>query len=225
MKEHQATMTDEIEVFRDMTLKGPSARRAELRDALLANLRAPWTFDAERSESARRNAVSEHDVLLFRHQEKDGLPAAGLTLWGTDDGYYVPNVVPLSHGWLSFKDYNAILALFVREVVEPVAASAGFAVELTAGEQGLNDWMPETVAQALRLFSSAANKSTGASHPLDQKRWFAFLLAAHRSDRRIDAEQLARWLHEVERWDEDSAHRLAGDYERALSLLAFAEEN
>src|SRR3546814_8731568 len=70
-----------------------------------------------------------------------------------------------------------------------------------------------------RSFSAAANKATGASHPLDQRRWFDFIISAHRSGKDIGTDRLARWLHEVEGWDEDSAHRLAGEYERCKELL------
>src|SRR3546814_11423754 len=77
----------------------------------------------------------------------------------------------------------------------------------------------EESAAALRRFSAAANKATGASHPLDQRRWFDFIISAHRSGKDIGTDRLARWLHEVEGWDEDSAHRLAGEYERCQELL------
>jgi hypothetical protein len=64
-----------------------------------------------------------------------------------------------------------------------------------------------------------ANKSTGASHPKDKERWFEFLISAHRTSARLDADLLARWLSEAEGWPEDTAHALAIDYEFALGLL------
>ena len=75
------------------------------------------------------------------------------------------------------------------------------------------------VAEALRRFSVLANKSTGASHPLDRDRWFDFILLAHRENAQLDASVLARWLSESEGWFEDCARDLAGEYERSRSLL------
>lgn len=43
-------MAEEIEVFQDLNLRGPIARRPELRQALIAAAANPWRFDQERSD-------------------------------------------------------------------------------------------------------------------------------------------------------------------------------
>lgn len=218
-------MRDVIEVFSDLYLRGPTANKTALREALIAMPAGPWRYDADRSEEIRRNAGSSEDLLAFRHDRDGELPAAGLTLWSRDDGYYVPNIVPVEVGELSRSVYNALLRDFADRIARPAAAAHGFTVEVTSGEQGLDDWGPPEVAMALRRFSGAANKSTRASHPMDQQRWFAFVLAAHRARADLDPDRLARWLQASEGWDEDSAHELAGDYERARALLTYADHH
>lgn len=218
-------MTKQIEVFQDMSLSGPIAKRSELRNALIAAAVSPWRVDLERSAEVARNAVTSEDVILFRCDASEKFPAAGLTLWGTPDGYYVPNIVPLEYGSLTFAQYNSILADFITRIVEPVVDKFGFKIATTKPEQMLDDWVSPDTAVKLRRFSGAANKSTGASHPLDERRWFDFLVAAHRSGDKLDADRLARWLHEVEGWGEDSAHKLAGDFENSLDLLAYYDEH
>ena len=217
-------MTDGIEIFRDMSLTVPPGVTGALRVALIEAAVAPWRFDGERAEEIKRNAMSSEDVLLFRHDAIDQLPAAGLTLWGRDGGYYVPNIVPLDARSLSYSEYNAILANFVDRVARPVCDRLGVEIELSSDRQSIEDWTTEDVATRLRRFSAAANKSTGASHPLDQRRWFDFLVASHRSRREIDVETLARWLREVDGWDEETAYDLAGNYQNALALLAYYDE-
>ncbi|MCY1462220.1 hypothetical protein D9M71_799680 [compost metagenome] len=54
---------------------------------------------------------------------------------------------------------------------------------------------------------------------MDQKRWFSFLISAHRASKRPDSEQVARWLVEVDGWSSEQAQDLAIDYEFALGLL------
>lgn len=218
-------MSDLVELFSDLTLRGPADKKGALRDALIAAAAGAWRFDPARSEEIRRNSVSSDEILAFRHDEPGSLPAAGLTLWERPDGYTVPNIVPVEVGELTRAQYNALLQDFAEKVVRAPAAANGFDVELTSGRQGMDDWTSAEVATALRRFSGAANKSTGASHPMDQQRWFAFLLAAHRAEAKPDPDRLARWLHEVEGWDEESSHELAGDYERALALLTYADSH
>lgn len=217
-------MTDSIEMFRNMCLKVSADLIAELRIALIESAAAPWRFDPERSEEIKRSTVGSEDVLLFRHDATDQLPAAALTLWGRNDGYYVPNIVPLETRSLSYTEYNSVLIDFVDHIAGPVCNRLGAEIELSSGSQSLEDWTTEDVAARLKRFSAGANKSTGASHPMDQKRWFDFLVASHRSGTELDGETLARWLREVDGWDEESAYELAVDYENALALLTYYDE-
>ena len=106
----------------------------------------------------------------------------------------------------------------------PVAPRFGYRIDATEACQNLEDWTSAEAAQKLRVFSAAANKSTGVSHPMDQRRWFDFVIAVHESRKTIGTDLLIRWLHEIEGWDEESAHELAGQYETALSLLQRYDE-
>lgn len=218
-------MPETIEVFSDLILHVPADERDRTRQALAAAVSPPWTFDAERSEQVSRNSIANGPVLAFRRAADDIWPAAGLSLWPHDAGLYVPNVVPAKDGQFTHTQYNGILEEFAESVIRPVARHGGYKIEMTAGRQTMTDWASPEVARKLAVFSSLANKSSGASHPLDQKRWFDFIVSAHRAGADIGVDRLARWLHEVEGWDMDSAHRLAGDFEHSLSLLQFADEH
>jgi hypothetical protein len=221
----KSEMQEQIEVFRDMAIHGPIVRRPDLRAALIAAAVDPWMADLERSAEVARNAVTSNEVILFRRAASDDHPAARLTLWGTDDGYYVPNIVPLETGSLSYSQYNTVLGDFIAHIAAPVVGKFGFTITASAPRQSLDDWISPDTAAKLRRFSGAANKSTGASHPSDERRWFDFVVAVHRAGDKLDAERLARWLHEAEKWDEDSAHKLAGDFENYLRLLVYCDEH
>lgn len=216
-------MADTIDVFSDLVLHIPFDERDASAAQLKTAARDPWSFDAERSEELRRNAVGDRRVLAFTRATTHDLPAAGLSLWSHDEGFYVPNVVPLEAGELTHAQYNAVLGDFADRVVRPVAARASFRIEITDGRQQLSDWIPAEAARKLRAFSAAANKSTGSTHPMDRQRWFEFILAVHRSGSQLDTDRLARWLNEVDRWDEESAYRLAGEFERYVSVLEYAD--
>jgi hypothetical protein len=135
---------------------------------------------------------------------------------------YVSNIVPKDYrGQFSYPEYNAILTEFYERFARPVAIERGLSIELSSGEVDLEEWLSPTAAQALRLFSEKANKSTGASHPMDRERWYKFLILADKENARFDASTLARWLSEEAGWADTTASELADDYERARSLLAY----
>lgn len=208
-----------IQVFQDMALTGSASERAPLAAALMERPVAPWSFDAEGSESAERNALGDKGILIFRRETDASLPAARLVLWPREEGYYVPNITPVEIGELTIAQYNSVLSDFAEAIVKPVARRFGYTVSLTSAIQDLEDWMTPEAATALRRFSAAANKSTGAGHPMDERRWFDFILAVHRAKLDVGTDRLERWLREVEGWNEETALDLAAEFERGLALL------
>lgn len=208
-----------LDVFRDLHLRGPSSASGALQQSLKDHAVAPWRFAAEKVEQLRVMG-EEGDALAFERAKTPGFEAAGLVLLAAGDGMEVVNIVPLEVGELSYRAYNTILEDFAACVARPAAKVAGYRVELSSGTLQLEDDVPASVLEALRRFSALANKSTGASHPLDRNRWFDFLILAHREGARLDASTLGRWLSESEGWPEDAARDLAGEYERSRDLLA-----
>jgi hypothetical protein len=208
-----------INVFQDLILTGSEAGRDALAAALQQQSPSPWRYDAEGSAQAEHNALGDKGILIFERSGADDLPAARLVLWPQDAGYYVPNVTPVEMGQLTISQYNAVLADFAEAVAKPIARRFGFTVSMTSANQNLEDWLSPEAAIALRRFCGAANKSSGASHPMDERRWFDFIIVVHRTGKRIGPDYLARWLHEVEGWDEQTAHDLAAEFERGVALL------
>ncbi len=207
-----------IEVFQNLNLKG-CLSASSIRAGILAQVQAPWHHDQEREEDIRGHASDGEDVIVLVRDEFDDVDESGMVLWQEGEGYRVSNIVPRNVGELGITKYNAILQDFVARIAEPAASSSGFDIELTSPHQSLDDWLDAEAATALRRFSRSANKSTGAAHPMDRARWYAFLIATHHTSKRLDTDQLVRWLVEVEHWSEDTAHELAIDYEFALGLL------
>lgn len=209
-----------IEVFRDLELL-PRRGLEEVREAILRHSAEPWAHAASKEEEMS-GASSDEDVIAFTRSETGVMPKVALVLWQFGDHYRVSNIVPEKSGELGISRYNEILEDFIAHVVAPAAAEvdAAFTFRATAGGQTLEDWMSAEAAAALRRFSALANKSTGRSHPNDQKRWFDFLIASYRSEQAADSERIHRWLREVDRWPDDTASELASEYSMALELLA-----
>jgi len=213
-----STTSKPLDIFQDLYLRGPTSAVAALRQALKDRATPPWRYATEKEEQLRELG-EEGDALAFERAVTPGFEAAELVLIADDDGLKVANIVPRELSELTHRAYNAILADFASEVARPAAVDAGYSVVMSNSTLQLENVVSPAVAEALRRFSVLANKSTGASHPLDRDRWFDFILLAHRENAQLDASVLARWLSEFEGWFEDCARDLAGEYERSRSLL------
>lgn len=205
-----------IEVFQDLTLTSRDGRRTALRDALHRNASPPWRHAEERE---REFPDTSREFLVFQRASGDALAASGLTLCGRPDGYEVVNIVPLEADELGVSGYNDVLNDFMERVVNPASRELGFDVSLTPRKQSIVDWTSDEVASALHTFSVCANKSTGAGHPADRKRWFEFLFASYAANTRLDTELLGRWLVEAEEWPPEIAHDLVDSYQYSMDLL------
>ena len=210
---------EKIEVYQDLFFRGPVSNRATFRAVLVETTSKSWRHNVEQEEKIIAHTGTHDDVMVFERYESDGIDAVILSLWSYDDGFKVMNIVPREVGSLGEHRYNVALRDFLNQVANPAAKSAGFKVEVSPAEQGLDDWLELVAANALRQFSGAANKSTGSSHPADRQRWLLFLIAVHRDRSSLDTEILTRWFIEAEHWPPDIAQGLVSQYEFALDLL------
>jgi hypothetical protein len=151
----------------------------------------------------------------------------------------VGNIVPLEKTELSITEYNAVLIKFYNEVILPFKESGK---ELGILQPSDDTFDPKSVISAtalkkLEVFCSAANKSTGSSHPNDQERWFDFICQTVDDGRMFDSSTLgsflqdkAFWGEKAEdfigvlgdyAWDEEHAYELASEYENACAILCY----
>lgn len=207
-----------LEVFQDLTLRGDPALRSVLAAELAGRATGPWSHDAAREEIMAKFARSA-EILPFVRDDSDPLPPATLILRQCPDGYEVTNIMPRTSGSFSFGQYNALLKDFVGHVAALAADKHGFTLDITPSHVSLDEIAGHGVAKALRHFSNNANKATGSAHPLDAKRWHAFVIAAFQEANRLTPDMLARWLIEEAGWNRERAAELAIEYEQGLSLL------
>jgi hypothetical protein len=78
--------------------------------------------------------------------------------------------------------------------------------------------------QALKSFSTSANKSTGNIHHYDFGRWCDFIFIIFRKNIELSSTELESWLLE-NGWDSEMASKLALDFEYSISLLEKYEQN
>jgi hypothetical protein len=210
-----------MKVFRDMIISGDEATLRNVVCAIEARLASGWIRDRT-TEERIRPAVPGTSMYCIAAPVDSTRPAAvlWLALNPIQHCLSVTNIIPTQTIQLSIPTYNAILEEFYARFASPAADEMNATHELTKDNVEIEDWAGKRAANLLRAFAGSANKSTGSAHPLDRKRWEAFLVAAHRDHAKLSAGELQRWLVEVEHWPEDVAADLAIEYEQGRSLLA-----
>ncbi|MCW2247835.1 hypothetical protein M2352_003469 [Azospirillum fermentarium] len=203
--------------FKDLEVFGPDDKLIALIDVISKNLPAGWRRDLD---AEKRLAGFGEDATGFAFAlDQDGLPPSGVFVLKESGKLSIPNIVPRQSGELSFDQYNNILDQF-SDILRPfISVDSAFSLNVTSGRAVITDWVSPEAAELLRKFSALANMSTGSSHPLDFKRWAAFIAQAHREGSSLDADSLARWLVEELEWPADRAAKLGSEYQFARDIL------
>ena len=221
-----------IEVYQELAISFDADSCDDIHAALegLASETA-WHRAMEVEERIEeRHLAAGHGVLAFERDDRRR-PAVRVVLLPADEGrdgagtgklrYRVANVVPVQMGnRLGVHGYNDALQEFLRDVIEPAEGTLGIEIELSSRAQAMTDWTSKEAADALVLFSAAANMSSGADHPADEARWFKFVIADHRAQGTLSAGLLEQWLVEVDRWPTEIASELTSDWQKYRGLLA-----
>jgi hypothetical protein len=182
------------------------------------SLSSEWKRNLERENNF---AKDRGDVAYCFDYIGDTLNKAELWIMEKDDFYTVTNIVPQKEGSLDKDEYNALLSEFiVKNLIEK-----GLSYEVSQSDVTLADLVGEEVSKKFYSFSRAANKSTGRSHPCDQKRWFDFVFSCLREYKyMIDPDHINFFLIE-DGWDRQSAYDLSLDYENTYYAMKYALEN
>lgn len=85
----------------------------------------------------------------------------------------------------------------------------------------LYDAVDKDIASKFEAFCRSSNKSTGYSHPLDERRWLDLLLAMVHKDQYLGFDLCKSFLLEYG-WTEEWAYRLAVDMEYGCNAMKFA---
>ncbi|MDU0323828.1 hypothetical protein RWZ02_14215 [Clostridium butyricum] len=151
----------------------------------------------------------------------------------------VGNIIPIEKNELTVDEYNAILLKFYNDVIKPYKESG---TDLSISQPSDDVFDPTSVIskealKKLEVFCSAANKSTGSSHPCDQERWFDFICQTVDDGRMFDYSNLCNFLQDETywgekpdsfigvmgkfAWDEEHASELALEYENLCEILTY----
>lgn len=209
--------------FKELSIRGKPEHLSSLIKSLSECDGSEWCRREDLEKKLLEASPKGNVWYCFSCEETKNRSAANLWLANRSDSeVYVCNIVPTSVAELGYAVYNQIISDF-HDFLLAYAASYSVVVEFTGGMLDIKEYLSPFCYSLLQAFSRVANKATGSSHPLDQQRWFAFLVQAHQEKSRLTSHELYRWLSEEEAWPPDVASRLVSEYEKGRALLVYNE--
>jgi len=224
-----------MKIFRELYFRGEAAQLERFVDDIAQYANLEWRYGRENKPSS--------SWVYFDYLGRDVeparvcIPASKHALLRKE--LKVTNIVPLHKDQLSVDEYNEVLEKFYNDIIVAYLES-GCEIEISEPSADLFD--PKTVITDIALtkleaFCNLANKSTGASHPNDQERWFDFICQTVDDEKIFDAGTFADFLQDESywgkkedgfigvmgsfAWDADHAYQLATEYENACMLLQY----
>lgn len=168
--------------------------------------------------------------IYFLRAAKDGLPQVrlGLLMHDAAEGLQMIDMTSLlptsDRVRLTEEQDSLVVDDFIRGVLQPSIGSRPITVSTQPLDVDITTFVNhDSVLKRLRRFSSAANKSSGRSHPMDSKRWLDFVIAAHEHRVDIPIDVFTDWLV-TDGWPARTADDLVRDHEYGRQLLQRYEE-
>lgn len=206
-----------MKTFRDLKLIGSVDEQGKLLEHIERSLKDGWIRDREKETELKLSNKLEYKI--FACSKQSSRPAAALFFIADENNYlYVCNIVPRELGELGIEKYNALLEEFWSKFIEPAAKDLDVQIVTTSAERTIDNSMSPEMAQLLKSFSAAANKSSGGTHPCDEKRFFDFIVTAHEESSLLDESQLSGLLID-DGWTSEDAFELSCNYRFGRDLL------
>lgn len=209
-----------MKTYKDVYIHAADKSIVEFISKVTEDINPHWSRSYESEENSK---YLGEVAFSFKRSGDSVLPDAGVSIFKKEGNtWYIPNVVPLQQSQLDYDEYNEIITDFYASCLKPVASELGIDVEITSGSLSGEDIVGVDGFRLLKAFSLSANKSTGSSHPCDQRRWFAFIVGTCSNGEYISTSDLIRVLCE-QGWSENTAEKLAIEYEFARDLIKYME--
>ena len=134
------------------------------------------------------------------------------------------NIIPRNTGQLSINEYNYIVGQLYNSVFILGASALDVKMSMTGREMNIKDYIHEDGLEALKRFSTYANKATGSNHPSDFSLWCEFLILLHKRGYTLESDKLSGWLYENGWYDRGVVDELIKQYEFSREFMKKYDE-
>lgn len=211
--------------YRELSIEIPEGRLDSFLEAMSTVKSKYWSRDREVERQVYPGEKKGEKHICFVHKGGRSVPDARLWLNYIDECLKVTNILPMAASSLDLDSYNKLISKFCREIAKPAGQNVEARIRLSGERISLQREMPLQAYKYLEVFSSTANMSTGIMHPLDEHKWFDFVIELHRSGSTLSGQLLEKWLVDEVGWKESVALELSEKLEYSLDLLKYLESS
>ena len=173
----------------------------------------------------RYSARTERDTLAVYIHEK-GLPYSRLIVCANSASNVVEivNIVPMPESGIShieYAEYNKLLDLFRDQVFGTINHEQGNEIRENSEEYNIEDVIPKSYT----ALNTWLNMYPLSGHPLDTKRWYAFVVALHENNEYLSLDDFAKYIMENYEWPSDKIEEFSLRLESQLELLEYYDNH
>lgn len=176
-------------------------------------------------KTEKNNTWVDNDTLIV-YMEKEGLPLSRLIIvaYKNEQKVDIVNIVPSKKSGLSSLDYtqyNTILDTFKEDVFLEIKKKFSNEIEENNEDYTIQEIIPKSF-EKLNLWLSMYPLS---GHPLDEHRWFDFLIALRKNDESLSVNDFSKYIEEQYGWSQEDLERFELKYEEQIDLLEYYDEH
>ena len=173
----------------------------------------------------KNNTWANNDTLVV-YVEKESLPLSRIIIVvrQNEQKLDIVNIVPSKKSGLSSLDYtqyNTILDTFRDDVFLEIKNKYSNEIE----ENNEDYTIQEIIPKSFDKFNLWLNMYPLSGHPLDEHRWFDFLIALRENDESLSVSDFSKYIEEKYGWSEDDLERFELKYEEQIDLLEYYDEH
>lgn len=176
-------------------------------------------------KTEKNNTWRDNDTLIV-YVGKEGLPLSRLIIVASKNEQKVDivNIVPSKKSGLSSLDYtqyNTILDTFKEDVFIEIKNKYSNEIE----ENNEDYTIQEIIPKSFEKLNSWLSMYPLSGHPLDEHRWFDFLIALRKNDESLSVSDFSKYIEEQYGWSEEDLQRFELKYEEQIDLLEYYDEH
>lgn len=170
----------------------------------------------------RYSSLGNNDTLAVYVQEKD-LIYSRVILCTKDNFVSIINIVPMPESGVShivISEYNKLLNYYRDRVFREIAQKYGNKIKENTEDYTLS----ETIPLSFKTLEIWLDNFPLSGHPLDEQRWFDFVIALHKNNETISISDFEKYLEEEQGWDGIDIEEFSLKLISQLELLAYYDK-
>lgn len=211
-----------MKVFRNYMIAGEHQVLLSVLENMKKHISSPFVYDGTETKTYARGIMRDDTEVACFKTKRVSLYESKVFVYVSGNKLVVANVLSSMVASLGRERYNQVVEAFSVAVSDCLYGN--IQVELSSSDFIMEHQISAEAFSALRTWVETCPKDAPFDHPLDEERWFRFILAIKDSENRLDASVLGRWLREDMAWPigcDDQVDEIEDKYSYSIRLLKF----